>query len=125
MDRISPVKQPVFKGAVRRLARRFEDRAVDAEQPAMVTAADPCVADQPELQRRTAMRTMQFQQPRDAAAAVAKRHQILAEDPHPIWQVAQLVGEADRLPEAPQIFAAQRAGADMSEFRVFRWNIAV
>ena len=70
------------------------------------------------------MRAMQFQQA-GGAALVAKCDQILAEDLDPIWQVAQFVGKADRLPKAAQIFAARRARADMGEFRIFFRNIAV
>ena len=40
-------------------------------------------------------------------------------------QVAQLVGEADRLPEAAEIFAARRALADMGEFGILRGDIAM
>ncbi len=67
------------------------------------------------------MRTMQFQQAR-GAALVTERNQILAEDLDPIWQVAQFVGKADRLPKAAQIFAARRARADTGEFRIFLRN---
>jgi hypothetical protein len=40
-------------------------------------------------------------------------------------QVAQLVGEADRLPEPPEIFAARRARANMGEFSVLLGDFAV
>ena len=45
------------------------------------------------------MRTVQLQQP-NGAAAVAKRHQLLAEDLDPMRQIFQLVREANRLPKA-------------------------
>ena len=71
------------------------------------------------------MRTMQLQQA-NGAAQVAKRDQLFAENPDPLRKVAEFVGEADRLPEAAQIFAARRAGADMGEFGVLlgtsRWK---
>ncbi len=38
--RIGAVEEPVLQGAVGRLARGFEDRAVATEQPAMIAAAD-------------------------------------------------------------------------------------
>jgi hypothetical protein len=40
-------------------------------------------------------------------------------------QVLQFTGEADRLPEAAQIFAAGRIGADMGEFCVFIGYLAM
>ena len=73
-----------------RLARRLEDRAVRREQPAMVAASYPLGVDQPVLQRRAAMRTMQFQKT-DSAVAVAKHHQFLAEDLDPMGQVLQFI----------------------------------
>src|SRR5260370_753562 len=39
-------------------------------------------------------------------------------------QVAQVVGEADRLPEAAEIFAAWRARADMGEFGILLGHLA-
>ena len=70
------------------------------------------------------MRAMQLQQP-DVAAPVAERDQFLAEDPDPHRQVLQLVGEADRLPEAAHIFAARRIRTDMGEFAVLGRHVAV
>jgi hypothetical protein len=70
------------------------------------------------------MWTMQLQQPY-GAAAVAKPHQLLAEDLNPQRQIFQLVREANRLPKAPQILAAWCARADMGEFRVFVGHLAV
>lgn len=52
----------------------------------MVAASYPLGVDQPVLQRRAAMRTMQLQEA-DGAAAVAKHYQFLAEDFHPMGQV--------------------------------------
>jgi hypothetical protein len=40
-------------------------------------------------------------------------------------QVVQLVGEADRLPEAAEIFAARRSGADMGELGILLGDFAV
>ena len=90
----------------------------------MIAASYPLGVDQPELQRRAAMRTMQFQQT-DSAAAVAKHHQFLAEDLDPMGQLLQFVGEADRLPKAAQIFTAWCVGTDMREFDVFLGHLAM
>jgi hypothetical protein len=67
MGGIGPVIQPVFQGTVRRLAWRLEDGPVHRELPAMVAASYSLGVDQPELQRRATMRTMQLQQPYGAA----------------------------------------------------------
>jgi len=67
---------------------------------------------------------MQFQQT-DSTAQVAKHHQFLAEDLDPVGQVPQFIGEADGLPEAAQIFAAWRIGADMGELCVFLGHLAM
>ena len=91
MSRVCTVIQPIFQCAVSRFAGRLKDRPVRREQPAMVAASYPLGVDQPELQRRAAMRTMQFQQT-DGAAPVAKHHQFLAEDLDPMGQVLQFVG---------------------------------
>ncbi len=58
--RIGAVKQPVLQRAVGWLARRFQDRAVAIEQPAVVAAADALVADQAEFERGAAVRAMQL-----------------------------------------------------------------
>ncbi len=78
--RIGAVEQPLLEPARRRFARGFEDRAVAPEQPAVIAAADARLADQPEFERCAAMRAMQLQQPH-GTLAIAKRDQILAEDP--------------------------------------------
>jgi hypothetical protein len=70
------------------------------------------------------MWTMQLQET-DSAAPIAKHHQLLAEDLHPMGQVLQFVGEADRLPKAAQIFSARRIGTDMGEFYVFLGHLAM
>src|SRR6516164_8258326 len=90
----------------------------------MVAASYPLGVDQPVLQRRAAMRTMQLQET-DGAAPIAKHHQFLAEDFDPMGQVLQFVGEADRLPKAAQIFATRCVGADMGKFCVFLGHLAM
>src|SRR5712691_755892 len=46
MHRIGAVAEAVLEGAVGRLARRLEDRAVDIEEPAVIAAADARVANE-------------------------------------------------------------------------------
>src|SRR5262249_39520818 len=124
MGRIGAVIKPVLQGAVARLARGFEDPAVDAEQPAVITAADAGLAEKPELERGAAMRTMQLEEAH-GAALVAERDQILAQHPDPQRDVREVVGKADRLPETAQIFAARSARADMRQCRVLVGHLAM
>src|SRR5205814_6482654 len=111
---IGPVMEPVLEGAFLRLPGCLEDSAVRREQPSMIAAAYSVGVDQPEFQRGPAVWAVQLQQP-DGAAPVAKRHELLPQDLDAVRQIAQLVGETDRLPEAAQIFAARRTRADMGE----------
>src|SRR5580704_11631440 len=70
------------------------------------------------------MRAVQLQEA-DRAAAVAKRDEVLAEDPELERQVFQLVRIADRLPEAAHVFAAGRVRADTRQLCIFRGHLAV
>jgi len=94
------VEQPVLQRAVGGLARGFEDRAVGAEEPAVIAAANARFADQSEFERGAAMRAMQFQQA-DAAALVAEGDEILAQNAQPPGHFAQFGGLDHRLPKAP------------------------
>src|SRR5262249_60722279 len=80
VHRIGAVKQPVLKGAVGRLTRGLEDRSVDVEEPAVIAAADPFLANQAEFERGAAMRAMQFEEA-SGIAFVAERDQILSQNP--------------------------------------------
>src|SRR5262249_60846977 len=62
MHRIGAVKEAILQSAVNRLARCFEDSAVDVEQPAVIAASDTLLANQPKLKRGTPMRAIQLQQ---------------------------------------------------------------
>jgi hypothetical protein len=70
------------------------------------------------------MRAVQFEQSH-SAALIAKYNEVLSQDLDPMRQVAQLVGEADRLPETAEIFAAGCARADMGELGVLLRNLTV
>jgi hypothetical protein len=93
------MKELVLQGAVGGLTGGFEDRTVTAEQPAVIAAADACFADEAEFERRAAMRAMQLEEA-DLTAAVAERDQVLTKNFELQRQVLQIVGIADRLPEA-------------------------
>ena len=70
------------------------------------------------------MRAVQFKEA-DGAALVAKRHQILAENAQPPRQLAEFAGEDDRLPKAPQIFAARGARPDAGQLLVLPRSLAM
>jgi hypothetical protein len=122
--RVRAVAQPVLQRAVGRLAGRLQDGAVHVEQPAVIAAANTAFADQPEFERGAAMRAVQLQQA-DGAALVAEHHQLLAQDPKFDRQIRDVVGVADRLPEAAEILAARRVRSDVGEFRVLARHFAV
>ena len=121
---IGAVAEAVFKGGAGGFARGFEDGAVDVEQPAVVAATDAALRDQPELQGCAAVGAVGFDHA-DAAAEIAEGHQFLAEDFEGHGGIAQLVGVADGLPEAAQVFAAGGAGAYVGEFLVFFGDLGV
>ena len=64
-------------------------------------------------------------EPADSTALVAECHKIFAQDAQPLWQVAQILGKNDRLPEAPQILAAGCAGSDTRELFILGGSLAV
>ncbi len=70
------------------------------------------------------MRAMQFQEA-DRTALVTKRYKILAENSQSARQLAEFTGQDDRLPEAPQIFAAGRAWPDAGQLFVFSRPLAM
>ena len=122
--RVGAMAQPVLERAVGGLTRGFEDRAVGAEQPAVVATANALLIDQPEFERGAAMRAMQFQQP-DRAAFVAKSDQVFPQDPQPSRDISQFGGLDDGLPEASQIFTARGTGADPGQLLVFWRAVAM
>src|SRR5439155_9971414 len=118
------VAEAVLQCAVGRFARSLEDRAVDIEEPAVIAAADALVAYQAELERGAAMRAMQFEET-DGAGSVAERDEVLTENAQPPRDLAQFAGEDDRVPKAPQIFAAWRPRPDTGQFLVHRRALAM
>jgi len=96
----------------------YRNTPIYGEQPSMVAAADSPLIDQPKLQGRAAVRAVQFQQPNDTGCGT-EHYQLLAQDRHPTREIAQLVGPANRLPEAPQVFAAGRAGTDLGQPQIW------
>ena len=124
VHRIGAVAEPVLQRAGRRLAGCLQDCAIHVEQPAVVAAAYPLGADQAELERRAAMWAVPLQQP-DRAAAVAKHHQLLAEDFDRQRQVLEVIRVADRLPEPTHVLATGRIRPDMSQFGILLRNVPV
>jgi hypothetical protein len=70
------------------------------------------------------MRAVQFEQTH-SAALIAEHNEVLSQDLYPMRQVLQFVGEADRLPETAEIFAARRARSDMGELGILLGNLTV
>src|ERR1700690_3533760 len=65
------------------------------------------------------MRTIRLHQT-EGPALVTEGDQILTKDAHATGQIVQFAGKDDRLPEAPQVFAARRVRPDASQFLVVR-----
>ena len=63
------------------------------------------------------MAAMAMQQP-DRAALVAEDHEIFPQNPECDWQVAQLLGERNRVPEPPEILASYGAWPDARQIVV-------
>jgi len=124
IHRICAVKETVLERAVSRLAGRLEDPTVDVEEPAVIAAADSVLADQTEFERGAAVWAVQFKET-DGAVLVAECDEILAQDAQPFWQIAQILGEDHRLPEAPQILAAGSARSDPAQLLILGRSLAV
>src|SRR5262249_4182808 len=97
--------------------------AVDVVHPAVIAAAQTALERDPELERRPAMRAVQVQHA-DAAAAIAKDHEILTQNAHSQRRRHEIARERDRLPEAAQILAARRSGTDLGQLGIRRRNLA-
>ena len=95
-----PRATALLESAAHGLSRRFQAPAVDVVDPAVVAAANAALERDPELDRRAAMRAVQVQHA-DAPAAIAKHHQLLAEDPRSQRRRGEIAREGDRLPEPP------------------------
>jgi hypothetical protein len=124
MGWVGALAEPVFQRAVGWLARGLDDGSIHAEEPAVVAAPDAPLGDQSEFQRSPAVGTVQLEQSH-VSPQIAEGHEVLAQDRHTQRQVAQIVGETNRLPEAAEVLAAWRSGTDVRELRVFLGNIPV
>ena len=114
---VRALAEVLFDPAPRRLGWRVEDRAVHIEVPAVIAAADPAFGRNPELERRAAMRAVPMQET-EAPRAVAKHHQVLAQEPHRQRRVLELRRDQERVPVAAQVFAARRARANLRQQEV-------
>ncbi len=79
--RIGALEGLLLDLAVGRLAGRVEDRAVDVEFPAVITATNAAILDDTVFERGAAVAAMALEKP-DTAALVAEQHHILAEEAH-------------------------------------------
>jgi hypothetical protein len=116
--------EAVLQGTGLGLAWGLENSPVDVEQPAVVAASDPALGEQPKLQRGAAVGTVQFEQPH-GTPAIAERDEVLSQDRDTPWEIPQVIGKADGLPEAPEIFPTGRARTDVGQFCVFLGDVAV
>ena len=76
-----------------------------------------------ELERRPAMGAVQVQHAH-ASAAIAKDHQVLAEDLDSQRRGDEVAGERHRLPEPPQIFPARRPRTHPRQLGIRRRDLA-
>ena len=110
--RIGTVDETLLQLGVRRLARRFKDATVNIEQPAVIATPDAVHRHDPEFERRAAVRTVPVQEA-DLSGLVPKDDQILTQYADRERQIAKLLRQAHRLPEATHQFTARRARPDM------------
>jgi hypothetical protein len=110
VDLVGALAEVLLDAAGRRLGRRVKNGAVDIEMPAVVAAADAALGNDAVLERCTAVHAMPMQQS-DASRAIAKHHQVFAQQAHGHRQVLEFGAEQKRMPVAAQVFAAGRAGA--------------
>src|SRR5439155_16076069 len=115
--------EPVLERARYRLSRRFQDPAVHVVQPAVITAANAALADEPVLERGAPVGAVELEQPH-ALAPVAEYHQVLAHDAEAERHVPEIAREGDGLPEAPEVLAAGRARAHAHQLLVGRRHLA-
>ena len=112
-----PALQPLLR--LGRLARGVEQGTVDVEVPAVVAAPNPAPLTGAVLERGPPVRAAPVHET-DASLAVAKDHQVFAQNPKRDRQLAELGGQRHRMPEPPQVLPARRAGADAGQLFVGR-----
>src|SRR5262245_561193 len=106
----------VVRGAGRHV-RKLDAPAVHVVLPAVIDAAQPALFVAAEEQVRAAVRALGLDQAH-AALRIAERDQLLAEQLHADRRaigLGKLARQRDRLPEAPEILAHQRAGAGAAQ----------
>lgn len=69
------------------------------------------------------MRAVQVEQPKPTAAS-AEEDEILAEDAKTKGNLAEVTREGDRLPEAPKVLTARRAGPHAGQLFVRSRHVA-
>ncbi len=101
-----------------RIIRCIQYFAVFREVPAVVTALNSVRRWQGVLERSTPVAAIPIQNA-DVAFERAEYHQVFAEHLDDLRQVAELLGQYYRLPHAPQVLSAWRAGTDVRDLCVF------
>ena len=119
--RIRFVLHAIEDEAVVRLRRHLDDVAVHVELPAVIEAAQAAVLVAGKEQRRPPVRAV-FVEHADAALAVAKHHEILAQEAHLDRRavgLGDLLRQAGRDPVAPHDLAHRRIAFDAAQQVVF------
>ena len=115
LDRVGVGLHLVAKGAVVGLVGLVQALALRAEFPAVVRAADAVLGRYSVQEGRAPVRTLFGDQPAPALA-VAKQHQVFAEQAHFAGPpVVDFRGRADRLPVAAHQLAHRRRAADLRQ----------
>ena len=106
------------------LAGRVKKRAIGAEVPAVIAAADTVLLHDAELERGAAVRAVTVHDT-DVAALVAVGDKIFAQNADRLRHVGQFLRQANRLPEAPHVLAHGRTGVGAGQLSVVRRHVAL
>jgi hypothetical protein len=99
------------------LQRHLEHLALDVVEPTVIAAAQPAILDPAVLEGGAAMAAAVEHQA-DPVLAVAKGDEVFPQDAHPLRQVLEVLGQADRVPIASQELSARRARTHMGELGI-------
>src|SRR5206468_857002 len=105
-----------------RLSRCIEHVPIYAVEPAVIAAPHTLAFDSSVLQGGAPVAAVHRQQS-DLALAIAKEHEVFAEDADRQRQILELVREADRVPEPTQVLATRRSRADASQLCIILRNV--
>src|SRR6185437_14609619 len=116
-DRIPGLARNIAMKAMLGLAGLIETGAVDAEQPAVIAAADAFILDLAVEQGGAAMHAARIEETWPALT-VTEQNQILAQEADFCRPRGGVARQRDRMPKTPQPFAARRVGAHLGQHRI-------